>query len=160
MSSSPKRGRVLPVIASSISLQSRKGTSGCEPTKWTLSHSSACITDRWWEFGPKGDAFISTRSEACAISADFMQICHRHKSTAVHGLTFLFVTSKHSSVSLFSLLFGSVDKCLSSKRRKNTSRLFFTCFPHHWSINIAACLDFWYTSLFNLDLLHREINGP
>lgn len=25
-----------------------------------------------------------------------MQICHRHKGTAVHGLTFLFVTSKHT----------------------------------------------------------------
>lgn len=30
------------------------------------------------------------------INADYMQICHRHKCTAVHGLTFLFVTSKHT----------------------------------------------------------------
>lgn len=51
------------------------------------------------------------------ISTDYMQICHRHKSTAVHGLTFLFVTSKHFSVPLLSLLFGPVDKCLPFKRR-------------------------------------------
>lgn len=51
------------------------------------------------------------------ISRDFMHICHRHKSTAVHGLTFLFVTSKHSSVALLSLLFGPVDKCLRFRRR-------------------------------------------
>lgn len=43
----------------------------------------------------QGDAFISTRSKACVISTNYVQICHRHKSTAVHGLTFLFVTSKH-----------------------------------------------------------------
>lgn len=30
------------------------------------------------------------------INTDYMQICHRHKCTAVPGLTFLFVTSKHT----------------------------------------------------------------
>lgn len=39
---------------------------------------------------------IPTRSKACVINTHYMQICHRHKGTAVHGLTFLFVTSKHT----------------------------------------------------------------
>lgn len=61
------------------------------------------------------------------ISRDYMQICHPHKSTAVHGLTFLFVTSKHSSVALLSLLFGPVDKCLPFRRR--TKHLSHACSP-------------------------------
>lgn len=51
------------------------------------------------------------------ISTDYMQICHRHKSTAVHSLTFLFVTSKHFSVPLLSLLFGPEDKRLPFRSR-------------------------------------------
>lgn len=62
------------------------------------------------------EAFIPTRNKAGVISTDFMQICHRHKSTAVHGLTFLYVTSKHFSEPLLSLLFGSEDKCLPYRR--------------------------------------------
>lgn len=73
--------------------------------------------------GKRGEAFISTRSKARMISTDYMQICHPHKSTAVHSLTFLFVTSKHFSVPLFSLLFGPEDKGPPSS--------LFTCFPHH-----------------------------
>lgn len=57
---------------------------------WIKLSEHSC---NWWEW-EGGD--ILTRSEACVINADYMQICHRHKRTAVPGLTFLFVTSKHT----------------------------------------------------------------
>lgn len=72
-----------------------------------------------------GEAFKSTRSNACAINTDYMQICHRHKCTAVRSLTFLFVTSK-SAV-------GPNDKIYPSS--------LFTCFLHHCTSNKTVCLD-------------------
>lgn len=60
-----------------------------------------------------------------------MQICLCHKSTAVYGLTFLFVTSKHSSVPPLSLLLDS------SAWPFTTGTNFFSCYI---STN-AVCLN-------------------
>lgn len=101
----------------------------------------------------KGDAFISTGSKARTISTNYMQICHRHKSTAVHGLTFLFVTSKHSSVPLLSLVFGPVDKCLSYRKEQSTSLISFHLFPSSLLIKRCNVFGCSHMSLSNLDLL-------
>lgn len=59
------------------------------------------------------------------INADYMQICHRHKYTAVRSLTFLFVTSKRRS--------EDTGPALSP----------FTCFPHQYTSRkgVCVCLD-------------------
>lgn len=95
----------------------------------------------------RGDAFISTRSKAYVISTDYMQICHRHKSTAVHSLTFLFVTSKHSLLPLLGLLFGPVDKCILFRRgTKHLSPLFtpvsyITAHQTSQYVNMFGCVS-------------------
>lgn len=77
------------------------------------------------------------RQEQCltdyVISRNYMQICHRYKSAAVRGLTFLFVTSKHSSVACLILLFRPTDKCPPFKRTNPRSSVFTFFFPHHCS---------------------------
>lgn len=123
---------------------------------------------------------------ACVNSTYFMQMCHRHKSTAFYSLTCLFVTSKNSSVALLSLLFWSKDKCLPFRRRKKylISSL-CTCFPNHcpmcfdvlihvghvphkyelffkyvepWAISVHALLHQHYISTLGTVVGSRELN--
>lgn len=93
--------------------------------------------------GGNGKWGILTRSKACVINADYILICHRHKCTAVPGLTFLFVTSKHTvhppghGTSLISLhLFPTLHQI-----------------PHWvWMLSISThtgCLNHWHKLLFS-----------
>lgn len=86
---------------------------------------------------------ISTRSKAwitvwlAEILCTFVIVINLQLS---HSLIFLFVTSKHSSVALLSLLFGPVEKCLPF--RKRTKHLFHLSSPlsHIIAHSIPYCL--------------------
>lgn len=120
---------------------------------WLLSGGNFC-----GEKKNAGEAFISTRSKACVISTDYMQICHRHKCPAVHSLTFLFVTSKptvgprgHStsliSVHLFPtslhIKYHNVFGCLST----SPSAL---AFYHYWDECFSKQFEPWFIAFYAL----------
>lgn len=96
------------------------------------------------------------RQEQCltdyVISRNYMQICHRYKSAAVRGLTFLFVTSKHSSVACLILLFRPTDKCPPFKRTNPRSSVF--TFFSHITAQMFICLQFGLVHEINATLIH------
>lgn len=96
------------------------------------------------------------RQEQCltdyVISRNYMQICHRYKSAAVRGLTFLFVTSKHSSVACLILLFRPMDKCPPFKRTNPRSSVF--TFFSHITAQMFICLQFGLVHEINATLIH------